>query len=116
MQYTDIFALIGTIGGVQGVVEAARWWQSRRLRRREDEAAVSAVESENNRKQTDWLESRLAERDAKIDGLYAELRKEQSLRIGEIYQRHQVELRLAEAEARKCCVSGCQQRQPPSDY
>ena len=41
------------------------------MRRREDEAAVSAVENENDRKQTDWLESRLAERDAKIDAIYA---------------------------------------------
>lgn len=112
----DLITLLGTAGGLQCVVEAVRWWLSRKLRRREDEAAVSAVENENDRKQTDWLESRLAERDAKIDAIYAELRKEQELRIGEIYQRHEVELRLAEAEARKCCVRGCQNRIPPTDF
>ena len=112
----DLITLLGTAGGLQCFVEAVRWWLSRKLRRREDEAAVSAVENENDRKQTDWLESRLAERDAKIDAIYAELRKEQELRIGEIYQRHEVELRLAEAEARKCCVRGCQNRIPPTDF
>lgn len=112
----DLITLLGTAGGLQCVVEAVRWWLSRKLRRREDEAVVSAVENENDRKQTDWLESRLAERDAKIDAIYAELRKEQELRIGEIYQRHEVELRLAEAEARKCCVRGCQNRIPPTDF
>lgn len=116
MEINEFITLLGMIGGVQGVVEVLKWWQSRRIKKREDEAGVTAIENENSRKQIDWLESRLAERDAKIDAIYKELRQEQGLRIKELHSRHEVELRLTEAEARKCCVRGCSDRIPPSDY
>ncbi|MDE6342252.1 MAG: hypothetical protein K2K93_08035, partial [Muribaculaceae bacterium] len=74
MQISDILTLAGTIGGMQGLIEAARGWQSRRINIRRDEADVAAIESENTRKQTDWLEQRLSDRDTKIDSIYAELR------------------------------------------
>ncbi len=116
MDISEIITLIGTVGGIQGIVEVGKWWQSRKLDRRKEEAGVTATENQVNRQQIDWLEKRLAERDAKIDGIYAELRKEQTLRIEEIHQRHEAELRLAEAEARKCIIRGGPQRQPPSEY
>lgn len=116
MEINEFMTLLGMVGGVQGVSEALKWWQSRRLKKREEEAGVTAMENENGRKQIDWLESRLAERDAKIDAIYKELRQEQGLRMKELYSRHEVELRLSEAEARKCCVRGCSSRVPPSDY
>lgn len=116
MDFADVMALVGTAGGVQGVVELVKWWTSRHLRKREDEAGVSALESDNVRKQIDWLETRLAERDRKLDSLYSELRQEQAGRVEEIHLRHEVELRLAEADARKCLVRGCDKRQPPSEY
>lgn len=113
MSITDIITLVGTIGGVQGLVEIGKWWQTRKINRRKEEADVRASENQVNRSQVDWLEKRLSERDAKIDAIYAELRKEQTLRIDEIHQRHEVELRLTEAEARKCLVRGCSSRIPP---
>lgn len=116
MQITDIITLVAAVGGMQGVIECARWWQTRKAETRKGNADASAAENQNNRAQIDWLEKRLAERDAKIDGIYAELRKEQTLRIGEIHQRHEAELRLTEAEARKCIVRGCDRRIPPSEY
>ncbi len=112
MEISDVMALAGTIGGVQGLMEAIRWLQTRKLKHREEVASVVAVENENGRSQIDWLEKRLAERDAKIDALYAELREEQSLRIGEIHGRHEAELKLADADARKCLVIGCNRREP----
>lgn len=116
MNISDIITLVGTVGGIQGLVEVGKWWQSRKIDRRKEEADVKASENQVSRSQIDWLERRLAERDTKIDAIYAELRKEQTLRIGEIHRRHEAELRLAEAEARKCVIRGCPQRQPPSDY
>ncbi len=116
MNITDIITLVGTVGGVQGIVEAGKWWQSRKLDSRKEEAGVKATEHQVTRSKIEWLEKRLAERDAKIESIYAELRKEQTLRIGESHQRHEAELRLAEAEARKCIIRGCPQRQPPSEY
>ncbi len=116
MNLADIITLVGTVGGIQGLVEVGKWWQTRIIDRKKEEVAVKDTENQINRSQIDWLERRLAERDAKIDAIYAELRKEQTLRIDEIHQRHEAELRLAEAEARKCIIHGCPQRQPPSDY
>ena len=115
MEVMDIMTLVGTVGGVQGVVEIMKWWQSRKVERRKEEADAVAIENHNGRQQIDWLEHRLADRDAKIDTIYAELRKEQLLRIGEIHQRHEVELKFAEAEARKCLVRGCDHRMPPEE-
>ncbi|MDE7421070.1 MAG: hypothetical protein K2N35_12765 [Muribaculaceae bacterium] len=116
MNIADIITLVGTVGGIQGLVEIGKWWQNRKIDRRKEEAYVKATENQVTRSQIDWLEKRLAERDAKIDAIYAELRKEQTLHIGEIHRRHEAELRLAEAEAWKCLIRGCPQRQPPSEY
>lgn len=113
MELTDIITLVGAVGGMQGIVEIGKWWRARKTEARRDEADVTAVENQNRRQQIDWLEKRLAERDAKIDAIYAELRQEQTQRIGEIHQRHEVELRLTDAEARKCLVRGCPNRVPP---
>lgn len=116
MEISDIITLVGTIGGMQGIVEIGKWWYSRKTEVRKQDADITSIENQNRRSQVDWLEKRLSERDAKIDAIYAELRKEQTLRINEMHQRHEVELHLAEAEARKCIIRGCSQRQPPSEY
>lgn len=113
MEMTDIMTLMGAVGGVQGIVEIGKRWYSRRIEMRRADADVTAMENQNRRQQIDWLEKRLAERDAKIDAIYTELRQEQTQRINEIRLRHEVELRLTEAEARKCLVRGCPSRIPP---
>ncbi|MDE5586108.1 MAG: hypothetical protein K2I92_07180 [Muribaculaceae bacterium] len=113
MELSDIMTLVGAAGGMQGIMEIVKRWHSRRVEARREEADVTAMENQNRRQQIDWLEKRLAERDAKIDTIYTELRQEQTLRINEMHQRHEVELRLTEAEARKCLVRGCPTRIPP---
>ena len=116
MEITDIITFVGTVGGMQGVVEIVKWWRTRKTEARREEADITAIENQNRRSQIDWLEKRLAERDAKIDSIYVELRNEQARRIDEIHQRHEVELRLTDAEARKCLVRGCASRLPPTEY
>lgn len=116
METTDLLALIGAIGGIQGIIEIIKWWRGRKIRDRQDVAEVVALENENVRKQINFLEERLAERDKKIDFLYDELRAEQAARLEEVHRRHEVELKLAEAEAKKCHKRGCVDRIPPSDY
>lgn len=113
MELTDIITFVGAVGGMQGIVEIGKWWRARKTEARREDADVTAVENQNRRLQIDWLEKRLAERDSKIDAIYTELRLEQTRRIDEIHQRHEVELRLTEAEARKCLVRGCASRIPP---
>lgn len=116
METTDLLAIIGGIGGVQGIIELVKWWRGRKVQDRQDVAEVVSAENENERKQVSWLENRLAERDKKIDALYAELRSEQAARLEEVHRRHEVELKLAEAEVKKCHKRGCADRIPPSDY
>lgn len=116
METSDILTIIGSIGGIHGITELAKWWRGRKVHDRQDVAGAVSAENENERKQVDWLEKRLAERDAKIDALYAELRAEQSAHLQDIYKLHEVELKLAEAEVKKCHKRGCADRIPPSDY
>lgn len=76
MDTADILTLIGGIGGMQGIIELLKWWRGRKLRDRYDIADVKAAEDENSRRQVDWLEKRLAERDAQIDHiLYHRLKR-----------------------------------------
>ena len=116
MDITDILTIIGGIGGIQGIIETVKWWRSRKTQDRRDVATVIAAENENERKQVDWLESRLAERDSKIDHIYTELRAAQNALMDEIHRRHEIELKLTEAEVKKCHKRGCKDRIPPSDY
>ncbi len=116
MEITDIITIIGGIGGIQGVIELLKWWRGRKVQDRQDVAEITATENENYRKQIEWYEKRLQERDAKIDRIYAELREEQATHLEEIHRRHEVELQLKEAEVKKCCKRGCADREPPSDY
>ena len=116
MESTDILTILGGIGGIQGFIELVKWWRGRNMQERHDVADVVAVEDENDRRQVDWLEKRLAERDAKIDRIYEELRAEQNARLEEIHRRYEVELRLTDADAKKCHKRGCKDRMPPSDY
>lgn len=116
METADLLTLIGGIGGIQGIIELIKWWRSRKVQDRQDIAGVVAAENENERKQVSWLEARLAERDKKIDAIYVELRAEQAARLDEVHCRHEVELKLAEAEVKKCHKRGCKDRVPPSDY
>ena len=116
METAGVLTIIGGIGGIQGLIELVKWWRGRKVQDRRDIADAEAKEGENDRRQVDWLEKRLAERDKKIDTIYAELRAEQAARLEEMHRRHEVDLQLAEAEVKKCHKRGCKDRIPPSDY
>lgn len=116
MEITDLFATLATVGGINGLIEGFRWWRGRKTEARRASAEVAAAESGNVRAQVDWLEKRLAERDAKIDRIYEELRAEQSAHLQDIYKLHETEIKLAESEVKKCHKRGCKDRIPPSDY
>lgn len=113
---TTATALATALGGVEGIKQLLRWWLNRRTEQRKTDADIDAVENENERKQVDWLETRLAQRDQKVDSLYSEVRKLESEKLELIYKLHELELRQKEAEMKRCDVRGCGKRQPPSDY
>lgn len=116
MQITTILAIITAMGGLEAVKWMTRYFTCRHTDVRKEEAAVCSLEEENRRKKVDWLEDRLTQRDEKIDGLYAELRREQEDKINWIHKCHEVELIQKESEVKKCDIRGCVQRIPPSEY
>ena len=116
MNVNDWVILITALGGIEGIKQLLKWWMSRKTDARKEDASADAMENENERKQIAWLEERIAQRDTKIDGLYAELRQSQSAHLEELHKRHEIELKLKEAEMQRCDVRGCGGRKPPSDY
>lgn len=116
MQLTTIMAFITALGGLEAIKWLVRFVAFRKMDVRKEEASVNCMEEENRRKKVDWLEERLEQRDGKIDGLYAELRKEQEEKIGWMIRCHEVELAQKESEIKKCDIRGCVKRVPPSDY
>nr|DAQ19073.1 MAG TPA: hypothetical protein [Caudoviricetes sp.] len=112
MGVNDWLAILSALGGVEAIRWGITFWVNRKTNARKEDAA----ENENERKQVAWLEERVAQRDTKIDALYIELRKEQADKLQLTHDKYELELRLKEAEIKKCDVRGCGNRQPPSDY
>lgn len=116
MELNEWLALIGALGGLEAIKWVVNFYVNRKANARKEDAAADSMENENERKQIAWLEERIAQRDAKIDAIYVELRQEQSAHLNDIHKKHELELKLKEAEIKKCDVRGCMNRQPPSDY
>lgn len=116
MGINEWLTIIGALGGLEAVKWVVNFYVNRRTNARKEDASADAMENENERKQVAWLEERIAQRDAKIDAIYVELRQEQSAHLDDIHKKHELELKLKEAEIKKCDVRGCMNRQPPSDY
>lgn len=116
MELNDWVILITALGGIEGIKQLIKWMLNRKYEQRKEDASADAAESENERKQVDWLETRLNQRDIKVDTLYSEVRKLENEKLELVYKNHELELRLKEAEMKKCEVRGCERRQPPSDY
>lgn len=116
MGLNEWLAIIGTLGGFEAIKWVVNFYVNRKTNARKEDASADAMENENERKQVAWLEDRISQRDAKIDALYIELRQEQAAHLDEIHKRHETELKLKEAEMKRCDVRGCDKRQPPSDY
>ena len=116
MELNDWITILGTLGGLEAIKWIVNFYVNRKTNARKEDAAADAAENENERKQVAWLEERIAQRDAKIDAIYVELRQEQAEKLQFIHDKHELELKLKEAEIKKCDVRGCNNRQPPSDY
>lgn len=116
MELNDWLVILGAFGGLEGIRWCITFWVNRKTDARKEDATADRMEDENQRKQIDWLEKRLGERDAKIDTLYGELRQEQAAHLEEIHKKHGIELKMKEAEMKRCDIRRCTNRQPPSDY
>lgn len=123
MGLNDWLAIIGAIGGSSTITWLITFWVNRKTNARKEDASADGMEIQNllniinaQSSQIDNQEKRMATRDAKVDFLYSENNKLRSEQLELIKERHEFELRLKEAEIKKCDVRGCANRQPPSDY
>ena len=111
-----ILSVIGALGGFEAIKWAVSTWINRKTNARKEDAAADSMEIDNEKKQIAWLENRMAQRDAKIDALYIELRQVQNEKLELISKLHEKELELETIKVKRCDVRGCTNRQPPSDY
>lgn len=118
-----IVSLITILGGFEGLRWGITAWLNRKTNARKEDASADGMEIQNLlniitalETQIDNQEKRMGARDTKVDYLYSENNKLRSEELELIKEKHELELRLKEAELKKCDVRGCANRQPPSDY
>lgn len=103
------------MGGFEAIKWIVNFYVNRKTNARKEDASADSMEDENERKQVDWLEDRIAQRDMKIDTIYVELRNEQNDKLSWIHKCHELELQLKDAEHNRCDRpdSECGRRIPP---
>lgn len=123
MGLNDWLALLGTLGGFEAIRWGVTFWVNRKTNARKEDASADGMEIQNllniikaQTEQIDNQEKRMSARDEKVDFLYRENNKLRSEQLDLIREKHELELRLKEAEIKKCDVRGCADRKPPSDY
>ena len=104
------------MGGLEAIKWLAHFLTNHQTDKQKEEVTLNDMTAENHRKQIDWLEERIAQRDTTIDTLQTELRKEQAEKLEWINRCHETELSLKELEIKRCDTRGCPHRKPPSDY
>lgn len=123
MGLNDWLAILGAIGGSSTITWLITFLANRKTNARKEDASADGMEIQNLlniitalETQIDNQEKRMGARDTKVDYLYSENNKLRSEELELIKEKHELELRLKEAELKKCDVRGCANRQPPSDY
>ena len=61
MELNDWLAIIGAFGGLEAVRWGVTFWVNRKTNARKEDASADSMEDENERKQADWLEERIAQ-------------------------------------------------------
>ena len=123
MDLNDWLGLLGAVGGASTLTWAVTFWVNRKTYARKEEASADSMEIQNLltilKAQTDQIdkqEKRMETRDAKVDYLYSDNNKLRAQVLELTHEKHELELRLKEAELKKCDVRGCIKRRPPRDY
>ena len=123
MSLNEWLTMLGAVGGTSTITWFVTFWVNRKTNARKEDAGADSMEIQNllsiitaQSTQIDNQEKRMGVRDTKVDFLYSENNKLRSDQLELIREKHELELRLKEAELKKCDVRGCIKRQPPSDY
>lgn len=110
------WTILGTIIAAFGGLEFIKWLFNRKAYARRENATALDAEINTYEKQIDRYEDRLASRDAKVDALYIELRKEQEEKIALLHENDQLKINIEVLKLQKCEVRGCSNRKPPGEY
>ena len=115
MELIDWLTILGALGGLEAIKWMVNFYVNRKTDARKEDASADSMEDENERKQVEWLEDRIAQRDTKIDAIYVELRNEQNDKLIWIHKCHELELQLKDAEHNRCDRpdNDCSRRIPP---
>lgn len=112
MDWTIIAAIIASLGGR----EFFTWLANRKAYARKENASAKDAELSVHEKQIERYEQRLAQRDAKVDAIYKELREEQKRNLDLIEKVNKLEFDIEVLTLQKCEVRGCPDRKPPGVY
>lgn len=99
----SVLTALGGFGFVQFLMN--RRWEKQRL----STENRSSLE-ETQRRQVDWLERRINERDKRIDSIFHELRQEQKSTVELLKQLHLLQLQLNEEQRYRCFNQDCTRR------
>ncbi len=69
MELNDWITILGTLGGLEAIKWMVNFYVNRKTDARKEDASADSMEDENERKQVDWLEDRIAQRDTNIDAM-----------------------------------------------
>lgn len=101
-----LIAIITSLGGFTFIHRLMnRRWEKQKLT-----AENIGMIEETGRRQIDWLEKRITERDSRIESIFQELRKEQKGTIVLLRKLHELQMRLREAHHYRCERMGCPSR------
>ena len=69
MELNDWLTILGALGGLEAIKWMVNFYVNRKTDARKEDASADSMEDENERKQVDWLEDRIAQRDTNIDAM-----------------------------------------------
>ena len=119
----DVLTLLGALGGFKAIEWIVTFFVNRKTNARKEDASADSMEIQNLlniinnlTQQIERSDNRTKERDAKVDYVYGELRKEQAAHLDTVNRLHSSELANKLAEVKRCDVRRCPDRQPPGEF
>ena len=113
MEFISILAsVLATLGGREFFV----WLHNRKAVARKEEAQAQDAELTVHEKQIERYEQRLAQRDAKVDAIYIELREVQRRELEHLKEINRLQFEIELRDVKKCERRGCPEREPPGLY
>lgn len=119
MDISTLLSVVAAIGGIEGIKFFLNIKTNKRKAEasaKTDEITARTQEFDLYKKQIEYLQNRLEQRDNKVDFLYAELRDKESQALRLIAENNALELKAQEADMWRCNILDCDHRIPPKNF